>query len=170
MTDNEENAIEETPQTAYCTQTEVDSLFVDLSDNIPDETFQTSIQNSTAWININLKRNRIPLPEITVTDLSIEISETISENLLANDGSDVNVLRTAAIYYAASDVLLTLYNGEDLPVRFDVWFNKAQSFLDAYIESYWNSDADESEQLNHQIVKHNKVLSYNQKRNRRRYF
>lgn len=79
-------------------------------------------------------------------------------------------MRTAAIYYAASDIILVLYQGDELPAVFDTWFQKAQSFLEAYIEAYWNSKAEEQELLNNQIVKHRQALTYNQKRPYRRYY
>jgi hypothetical protein len=130
--------------------------------------FTTVIDNSTAWVNSNLKRSRVPVPLIVpdnATEIVVEIQEDNGLNL--TDESDIKTLRTAAIYYAASDVLLSLYHGEELPIQYDVWFRKAQEFLDAYIEAYWNSDADEDDLLNHQMVKHSRALSYNEKRCRR---
>jgi hypothetical protein len=157
-----------TPTLAYCTKDEVNSLFGDISDDITDEMFTTVIDNSTAWVNSNLKRSRVPVPLIVpdnATEIVVEIQE--DNGLYLTDESDIKTLRTAAIYYAASDVLLSLYHGEELPIQYDVWFRKAQEFLDAYIEAYWNSDADEDDMLNHQMVKHSRALSYNEKRCRR---
>lgn len=157
-----------TPSLAYCTKDEVNSLFGDISDDITDEMFTTVIDNSTAWINSNLKRSRVPVPLIVpenATNVEVEIQE--GNGLSLTDESDIITLRTAAIYYAASDVLLSLYHGEELPVQYDVWFQKAQQFLEAYIDAYWNSDADEDDMLNHQMVKHSKGLTYNQKRRMR---
>lgn len=128
----------------YCDQEEVNALFGDVSDQIPEEMFDIVIDNSTAWIEANLKRNYVPIPT-----------------------TDVNALRTAAIYYAASDVLLSLYHGDDLPVQYDIWFQKAQSLLDDYIDSYLNSEAEESDLVAHQMVKHSHARTYNQKRGRR---
>ena len=129
---------------SYCTTDEVNSLFGNISDDISDEMFDTVINNSMAWIDANLKRNYVPLPD-----------------------GDVDALRTAALYYAASDILLSLYHGDELPVQYDVWFNKAQSLLDGYIESYLNNDADKSDLVAHQSVKHIHGRTYNQKRGRR---
>jgi len=129
---------------AYCTKTDVNSMFGDISDEVSDEMFTTAISNSTTWIHANLKRNYVPIPT-----------------------GDVAVLKTVAIYHASSDILLSLYHGDDLPVQYDVWFNKAQSLLDDYIESYLNSDATEEEKADNQMVKHSKGLTYNQKRRRR---
>ena len=185
MSDEDEliDDVEETPNTdndddptpgAYCTVTEVDSLCCDLSDDVPEQLFITAINNSTAWIDTNLKSKQVPIPVKTIihsTNTSDEITETITiDNGLVNDESSLNTLRTAAIYYAASDIILSLYHGDELPVQFDVWFQKARDFLDAYIDAYWNTDAEADDLLNHQMVKHSQALSYNQKRNRRRYF
>ena len=37
-----------------------------------------------------------------------------------------------------------------------------------YIDAYLNSDADESDLVAHQMVKHSKARTYNQRRHRRR--
>ena len=131
---------------SYCTNEDVESLFGDVSDTPTFEMVETARNNATAWIDINLKKHYIPLPQ-------------------END-SVPSALKTAAIYYAASDVLLPLYHGDEMPIQYDVWFNKAQLFLDTYIESYNNSDAEESDLVAHQPVKHSKALTYNQKRRR----
>ena len=127
--------------TDYCTKTDVNSLFGDISDDISDDMFNTAIGNSKAWIEANLKRNYVPIP----TNVP-------------------SALKTVAIYHSASDILLSLYHGDELPVQYDVWFNKAQSLLDDYIDAYKNSEAEEEELVKHQMVKHSKGLTYNQKR------
>lgn len=129
---------------SYCELDEVNNLFGDVSDDIPEEMFDVVINNSTAWIEANLKRNYVPILK-----------------------TNVDALRTAAIYYAASDILLSLYHGDELPVQYDIWFQKAQSLLDDYIEAYLNSEAEESDLVSHQMVKHCKARTYNQKRGRR---
>ena len=130
--------------TPYCTKEEVNSLFGDISDDITDEMFNTALDNSTAWIEANLKRNYVPIPT-----------------------TNPNALRTVAIYHSASDIILSLYHGDELPVQYDVWFNKAQGLLDDYIESYLNSEAEEEDLVAHQMVKHSKGLTYQQKRRQR---
>lgn len=163
-----------TPTTpSYCNKDDVNSLFGDISDDATDDLFNTAINNSTAWVNANLKRNRIPVPLqeiLTESPTEIVIETDGNTGLNITEDSGIEVLKTAAIYYAASDILLSLYHGEELPVQYDVWFQKAQEFLNAYIEAYWNSDADADEQLNHQIVKHSRALTYNQKRRCRRFY
>lgn len=102
---------------AYCTKTEINNLFGDISDDVSDEMFDTVILNTTAWIDSNLKRHYLPIPT-----------------------NNPNALRTVAIYHGASDILLSLYHGKELPVQYDVWFQKAQDLLDAYIEEALRDD------------------------------
>ena len=159
---------------SYCTKEEVNNLFGDISDDITDEMFATVIDNSTAWIDSNLKKSYVPLPEVTIelvgTDGSTTVVETITSHTATYNLINVpNGLRTAAIYYAASDILLSLYHGDELPVQYDVWFQKAQGLLDDYIRSYLNSEAEEADLVKHQMVKHSHGLTYNQKRGRGRW-
>ena len=131
----------------YCTGEEVISLFGDISDDVPATTLSTAINNSTAWINSNLKRNYVPIP----TD-------------------NPQALKTVAIYHSASDILLSLYHGDELPIQYDVWFNKAQSLLNDYIDSYLNGDDLDAETVNGNLrVKHKHGKTYNQKRGRRKW-
>jgi len=130
---------------SYCTTEEVNSLFGDISDDIPDEMFETAIKNSKVWIESNLKRNYVPIPT-----------------------ESVEALNTVAIYHSASDIVLSLYQGnDDLPVQYDIWFQKAQTLLDEYIESYLNNDAENSDLIEHQCVKSRRAKTYNEKRGRR---
>lgn len=128
---------------SYCTKQDVNSMFGDISDEVSDDMFNVAITNSDAWINANLKRNYVPIPT-----------------------TNVAALTTVARYHAASDILLTLYHGDDLPIQYDVWFNKAQALLDDYIDSYLKADAEEEELMAHQMVKHSHSQTYNQKRGR----
>jgi hypothetical protein len=169
---------------SYCTKEEVNSLFGDISDEITDEMFTTVIDNSTSWIDSNLRKAYVPIPEIeteivetetedsedtedptNTTEYTSQHNTTIGYNLINVPSG----LRTAAIYYAASDVLLSLYHGDDLPTTYDVWFNKAQSLLDDYIEAYLNSEAEEEDLLSHQMVGHSHSQTYSQKRGRQRW-
>lgn len=130
---------------AYCSKEEVKNLFGDISDEPSDEMLTTAINNSTAWIESNLKRNYVSIP---------------TDNPAA--------IKTVAIYHSASDLLLSLYHGDDLPAQYDVWFQKAQSLLDDYIAAYLHGDeidADSANAIRH--VKHSKAKTYNQKRGRR---
>lgn len=130
----------------YCTKEDVNSMFGDISDEVTDAMFNTAIGNSTTWIEANLKRNYVPIP----TD-------------------HVGALKTVAIYHSASDILLTLYHGDSLPVQYDVWFQKAQTLLDDYIDSYLHADAEEADLVEHQMVKHSHSPTYNQRRGRGRW-
>ena len=159
---------------SYCTKEEVNNLFGDISDDITDEMFATVIANSTAWIDSNLKRSYVPLPSVQYALINNDGSTTIVESITTHTANYnlINVpngLRTAAIYYAASDILLSLYHGDELSVQYDVWFNKAQGLLDDYIRSYLNSEAEEADLVKHQMVKHSHSLTYNQKRGRGRW-
>ena len=159
---------------SYCTKEEVNSLFGDISDDITDEMFTTVIANSTSWIDSNLKKSYVPLPNVSIALVNNDGSTTIVESISSTTATYnlINVpsgLRTAAIYYAASDILLSLYHGDELPVQYDVWFNKAQGLLDDYISSYLNSEAEEADLVKHQMVKHSHSLTYNQKRGRGRW-
>lgn len=157
---------------SYCTVEEINSLFGDISDEVSPELFETVIANSTAWIDSNLRRAYVPIPEINLDELTDTENDTVSvsEHHTTIQYNLINVpdgLRTAAIYYAASDIILSLYHGDELPVQYDVWFQKAQQLLDDYIESYLNNDAEETDLLAHQMVKHSHSRTYNQKRGRR---
>ena len=132
-----------TTTTQYCTINDVNSMFGDISDQVTEVMFNTAINNATAWIEANLKRNYVPIPT-----------------------EHPQALKTVAVYHSASDILLTLYHGDDLPIQYDVWYQKAQALLDDYIESYLNADAEEEELMKHQMVKHSHGQTYNTKRGR----
>ena len=147
--ENDTHEVSDTPSdttTQYCTVADVNSMFGDISDEVSTEMFNTAINNSTAWIESNLKRNYVPIPTV-----------------------HPQALKTVAVYHSASDILLSLYHGDDLPIQYDVWFNKAQSLLDDYIDSYLNSEATEEELTAHQMVKHSHAQTYSQRRSRRRW-
>ena len=139
---SEDTPSDDTPNT-YCTVDDVNSMFGDISDEVSTEMFNTAIGNATTWIEANLKRNYVPIPT-----------------------EHVQALKTVAIYHSASDILLTLYHGDDLPIQYDVWFNKAQSLLDDYIEAYLNSEAEDTDLYEHQMVRHSHAQTYNQRRGR----
>ena len=127
----------------YCNSDDVLALFEDISDDPSTNLLKVSIDNTEAWIESNLKRHYVPIP--------VEIPQT---------------LKTIAIYYASSDILMSLYHGEEYQSLMDYWFNKAQDLLNAYIEEYLNSEATPEEQTKNQMVKHSHSRTYNQKRGR----
>lgn len=140
---SDENTPSDTEPNTYCTVEDVNSMFGDISDDVSPEMFATAIGNSTTWIEANLKRNYVPIPT-----------------------THVGALKTVAIYHSASDILLSLYHGDELPVQYDIWFQKAQTLLDDYIDSYLNTEAEASDLVAHQMVKHSKSKTYNEKRGR----
>ena len=127
----------------YCNSDDVLALFEDISDNPSIQLLTVAIDNTEAWIESNLKRHYVPIP--------VEIPQT---------------LKTIAIYYASSDILMSLYHGEEYQSLMDYWFNKAQDLLDAYIDEYLRSEATAEEQVNVQMVKHSHSQTYNRKRGR----
>ena len=127
----------------YTDSNSVLALFEDISDNPSEPLLTVSIDNTEAWIESNLKRHYVPIP--------VEIPQT---------------LITIAIYYASSDILMSLYHGEEYENLMDYWFNKAQDLLDAYIEEYLNSEATPEEQNAIQMVKHSHAKTYKERRGR----
>ena len=127
----------------YTDSNSVLALFEDISDNPSEPLLTVSIDNTEAWIESNLKRHYVPIP--------VEIPQT---------------LKTIAIYYASSDILMSLYHGEEYQTLMDYWFNKAQDLLDAYIEEYLNSEATPEEQNAIQMVKHSHAKTYKERRGR----
>ena len=127
----------------YCDSDDVLALFEDISDDPSTALLTVAIDNTEAWIESNLKRHYVPIP----TDIP-------------------QTLKTIAIYYASSDILMSLYHGEDYQSLMDYWFNKAQDLLDDYINAYLNSDASEEEKEENQMVAHSQAQTYNKKRGR----
>lgn len=128
----------------YCNSDDVLALFGDISDDPSTDLLRVSIDNTKAWIESNLKRHYVPIPT-TIPD----------------------TLKTIAIYYASSDILMSLYHGEEYQSLMDYWFNKAQDLLDDYIDAYLNSEAEAEELDKINMVKHSHGRTYNQKRHRR---
>ena len=144
QTENESPDEDQSYQGKYCNGSDVLALFGDISDDPSDKLLEVSIDNTEAWIESNLKRHYVPIPS--------EIPQT---------------LKTVAIYYAASDILMSLYHGEEYESVMDYWFNKAQDLLDAYIEEYLHNEATMEELNKVNMVKHSHGQTYNQKRGRR---
>ena len=131
---------------SYCTTTDINNLFGDISDQVTNDLLTLAQANGEAWIEANLKKHYLPVPT-----------------------SNPKALKTANIYYSASDILLSLYHGDELPVQYDVWFQKAQSLLDDYIDAAVNGEesGEDIDAVDLQMVKHSHGLSYNEKRGRR---
>ena len=127
----------------YCSQTDVLALFGDISDEPSCDLIKVSIDNTEAWIESNLKRHYVPIP--------VQIPQT---------------LKTVAIYYAASDILMSLYHGESYQSLMDYWFNKAQDLLDAYIDDISKNTDDPEELGKVVVVGYSHSCTYNEKRGR----
>ena len=127
----------------YCNSDDVLALFEDISDDPSINLLTVAIDNTEAWIEANLKRHYVPIPTVIP-----------------------QALKTVAIYYASSDILMSLYHGESYQSLMDYWFNKAQDLLDAYINEYLNSEASPEEQASIQMVKHSHSPTYNERRGR----
>lgn len=121
---------------AYCTKEEVNGLFGDISDDISDNMFDTSINNADSWINSRLKKYHIPIRY------------------------DSSILKSVAIYYSASDILMSLYHGDEYQNLMDYWFEKANQLLNDYIDSYKADNNIDS------TVTHRNALTYNERRNK----
>lgn len=145
----------------YCTQSDVEPLVKFIDDDASTDLFTSVLDNADAWVDARLSSN----------SLSIWTSETRTVNnqsttVILPEGKPVPLLlKTAAKYYAASDVILSLYNGEDLPTQFDVYFQKAESMLEAYILQQKELLAT-TELADKNPIKHSKAKTYGQKRGR----
>jgi len=91
----------------------------------------------------------------------MESTITIETGLIIGDVP--SILKTASIYFAASDILMSLYHGDQYESLMDYWFNKATSLLDGYIEAYKAENNIDSN------VGHRNALTYNERRVNRGY-
>jgi len=132
----------------YANQTDVEPLVKFISDDTNTDVFRTILDNADSWVNARLLSN----------SLTIWTEETIEKV--------PDLLKTAAVYYAASDLILALYNGEDMPTQYDTYFNKAETMLEAYIQQMKRELA-ETDLKKYNPVKHSKGQSYYQRRHRR---
>ena len=127
----------------YCNSNDVLALFEDISDDPSEALLNVSIDNTEAWIESNLKKHYVPIP--------VDIPQT---------------LKTIAIYYAASDILMSLYHGEEYESLMDYWFNKAQELLQDYIDAFLHAEATDEELDKINMVKHSHSRTYNERRGR----
>lgn len=86
----------------------------------------------------------------------MESTTTIETGLIIGDVP--SILKTASIYFAASDILMSLYHGDQYESLMDYWFNKATSLLEGYIEAYKAENNIDSN------VGHRNALTYNERR------
>lgn len=92
----------------------------------------------------------------TDTVEGMESTTTINTGLIIGDVP--SILKTASIYFAASDILMSLYHGDEYESLMDYWFNKATSLLEGYIEAYKAENNIDSN------VGHRNALTYNERR------
>lgn len=97
----------------------------------------------------------------TDTVEGMESTTTINTGLIIGDVP--SILKTASIYFAASDILMSLYHGDEYESLMDYWFNKATSLLEGYIEAYKAENNIDSN------VGHRNALTYNERRVNRGY-
>ena len=131
----------------YASQSDVEPLIKFISDSASAELYDSVLRNADSWVNARLLSN-----SLTIWD---ESSTKIPD-----------LLQTAAVYYAASDIILALYNGEEMPTQYDTYFNKAETMLEAYI-TQMKTELAETELKKFNPVKHSKSQSYYQRRHRR---
>lgn len=133
----------------YTDSNNVESLVKFISDEAGYDLINVACGNADAFIKVRLTQNGLKEPDNE--DIPIELS-------------------TAGSYYAASDVLLSLYNGEELPSQFDIYYQKAEAMVDAYILQQKDLLAETEEASKRSLIKHARTQTYYQKRgtNRRR--
>ena len=129
----------------------------------PDTTDDTSDTDDDAS-NINddtITDNDSDDSNPTDTMEGMESTTTIETSLIIGDVP--SILKTASIYFAASDILMSLYHGDQYESLMDYWFNKANSLLEGYIEAYKAENNIDSN------VGHRNALPYNERRVNRGY-
>ena len=148
VSDDPTSSDDPTPQTiTYCTTQDLIDLFGDnVSSTMETNLMEGAIQRATGRIHNKLRANNVPLPDPE------------------NYSSAINA---AATYYAACDCYGALYNGDDYQTQPGHWCNEAKEMLEDYIDAYWNSCAEEEEQIAHNNVRHSHGLTYNQRHRRR---
>ena len=180
--------------TTYCTIPDVNALFGDISDDISTGMFNISIDNAGSWIDSALLRNHIPIPEIevlsddddsddilneepvddidneseTITDTVEEIESTVTVTPSLILVGVPSILKTASIYFAASDIIMSLYHGDQYQSLMDYWFNKATQLLESYIDAY-KADNNIDSNVNHRNAPTYKEAVNHGHRNRRYY-
>lgn len=171
--------------TTYCTIPDVNALFGDISDDISTDMFNVSIDNAGSWIDSALLKNHIPLPEIEVlsddesnddlieepvnentseTETIINTETEIKSNVTINPSIILigvpSILKTASIYFAASDILMSLYHGDQYETLMDYWFNKATTLLDGYIQAYKAENNTDSNVIHRNALTYKESVSH----------
>lgn len=127
----------------YATKSDVEALIKFISDTPTDDLLERVLLNADSIINNRLTSHNISTSDLENTD-------------------DYNILNTVAVYYAVSDVLQSLYTGDDLPSQYNTYMQKAESMLSEYIVKMENELA-ETSLKKHNPIRHHKGLTYRQK-------
>lgn len=144
----EENT-ESTTTPIYANQDDVAPLCTFVGDDASDELFSRALIMADGWVNQRLSSNSLTIWTETTTD------------------PVPSALNVAATYYAVSDIVLSLYQGEDMLTQRDIWLQKAELMLDEYI----NEKLDElaaTELARKNPVKHSNAPTYYERRGRKR--
>jgi hypothetical protein len=158
----------------YANQSDVKPLIEFINDDASTDLYNVVLDNADSWVNARLVSNSLSIWTAEVETVEVEIinnGEPVVQNqeqikILPEDKPIPALLTTAAKYYAASDIILALYNGEELPTQFDSYFQKAEQMVEAYIAQQKDVLA-ETELRHKNPVKHRKSLSYYQRKHRR---
>ena len=132
----------------YASQEDVCPYVTFISDSPSTDLINNTLDNADSWVNARLLSNSLTI----FTEQSAEIPE---------------LLKTAAVYYAASDIILALYNGEEMPTQYDTYFNKAELMINAYIKEQTDLLAD-TELKDKNPCRWSKTPTYYQQKGRRR--
>ena len=155
----------------YTSQSDVEPLIKFIDDDTSTDLYNTALENADAWVDAMLLSNSLSIWTTEISTVTVEVNGQNQtrevETIQPEDKPIPNLVKTAAKYYTASDIILALYNGEELPTQYDVYFQKAQEMINLYISEQKDLLAT-TELLNKNIVKHSKGLSYYQKRRMRR--
>lgn len=171
----------------YAKQSDVEPLIKFISDTASTDLYNSVLSNADSWVNARLLSNSLSIwtshiveveddSELQETELqNEEETETTEETTQTTITTEIiepidkpipDLLKTAAVYYAASDIILALYNGEEMPTQYDTYFQKAESMLEAYINQMKRELA-ETDLKKYNPVKHSKSASYYQRKHRR---
>ena len=157
----------------YASQSDVEPLIKFISDDTSTDLFNQVLLNADSWVNARLLSNSLHI--WTSTSSTVETEQTVNGETTTVTQTVTTIepetpipelLKTAAIYYAASDIILALYNGEEMPTQYDAYFNKAETMLSAYIMQM-KEELKNTELKSKNIVRHRKSQSYNQRMHRR---
>lgn len=142
----------------YASQSDVEPLVKFIPDDASTDLFDTVLENADCWVNARLSSNSL---SIWTNAFDSESEETETNKPIPA------LLKTAAKYYAASDIILSLYNGEELPTQYDTYFNKAELMINAYIKEQTDLLAD-TELKNKNPCRWSKTPTYYQQKGRKR--